>query len=177
MQEFIANYLTEHFIGRVPSIPKIHLLNIYNLYHDNMHDEVDDSIVLLYYGIYHSVHEDNANMIRCYQKSAQHGNTTAMNKLACYYGSIEDSENAVQCWAMAFEHYDYHKVDVSIYYCRTRGLMSHLILLFNKLLNGQFDFKIVKTLMLYPTTYDIVNILVNIGPCYTSNADILGLFT
>lgn len=104
MEEFIKEHLYKNNFEYAP-IPDIHLANIYALLHDDIHNEIENGVVLLYYGIYHFINRNYGDMVHYYLKSIAMGNVNSMHQLASYYYEFdEDSVNALKYWLLAIDH-------------------------------------------------------------------------
>ncbi len=224
MEAFIKDYICLHHFFYDP-IPEQYLSNIYNLYHDNIHNEVEHDVVLLYYGIYHNINQNYDIMKEYYSRAMALGLARAGYQLGLYYHRTTDILNAQKylLWAiehlhvqamhafaiyycrddfnkamkyllqaaelgyapsmnhiifqyyktgdihgivkyevMAFEHGDYSGCESIVRFCATHGQISYLVLLLNKLLNKQWNYMIVDTVMKLTITDDLLNVLINI---------------
>lgn len=160
MQEFIKSYLSEHgFLCEY--IPEMYLENIYELFHDGKLQEVDNDIVLVHQGIYHEVCRNYDDMILCYTRAAELGNSRGMNLLWVRYRA-DNFEVAIGYALRAIDHQNYWWYDEVIHMCTHHNAINHIITIFNKTLNIQFNDTIVGTLIELPLTYDTLNILINI---------------
>lgn len=103
MEEFIKDYLLIHKFPYEPPIPDAYIFNIYQLFNNNILNEIDDSIVLLYYGIYHYINH-NEDAERCWLKAISYGNVMAMNNMLLFHYKTGDSINALKYALMAVNH-------------------------------------------------------------------------
>lgn len=116
MEEFIKGRLRQHDIP-YESIPDTHLLNIYQLFHNNEYNEVEDGLVLLYYGIYSSFTHNYANMIQYLLRAIEYGNAQAGYILARYYERLDDHNNTIKYYSWAVEHNSINAMrDLASYY-------------------------------------------------------------
>lgn len=199
MQKYIKGYLHKYAFKYEP-IPSVYIPNIYNLFHDDVYNEVENGIVLLHYGIFHQINKRYYLIKEYYLRAIAYGNDRAMNLLALHYKNNGDYDNAVKYWSnavacgnslamnnlascyadfetaikyyfMAIDHKDYRQLECVISYCKMNNSVTHLITLFNKILNNEFNKCIIGTLtqlicnwnsLSKTDEYDMLNILINV---------------
>lgn len=166
MQEFIMDYLDEHGFLSEP-IPEMYLPCIYELFHNDKSQEVDNDIVLVHFGIYHDIHQSFRMMVQYYERAAAHGNTRAMNLLWIHYEN-KYFEKAIKYAMGAIECNDYRRYHQVVYRCVKNNAIDCLITIFNKTLYNNTIANAIDTIVgaldNFPLTYDTVNILININP-------------
>lgn len=196
MEYYVKEYLLKYNFIQEP-IPDAYLSTIYNLFHNNIHNEVENSLVLLHYGIYHEINSNYQLAEQYYLRSITFGNVRAMNLLALYYDRDGERDNAEKYWLMAVEHgnttamnnlalhynefeaaleyylmaidhKDYSHLNYFIFDCKQYKSASHLVLVFNKILNVGYNMAIVNTLVKITIkwnslqAHDMLNVLINI---------------
>lgn len=89
MEEFIKECLIKNNFKYIP-IPDIHLANIHALFHDGNNNEIENDVVLLYYGIYCEITNNYDVMKQYYSRAIDYGNVDAMFCMAMYYNKTGD---------------------------------------------------------------------------------------
>lgn len=269
MEEFIEEHLCAYDFA-YDKIPSTHILGIYQLYHDDKFNEMEDGIMSLHHGIYHKLNKNYGRMIQCWLKAINDSDVNAMINLADYYESLKQYDNAIRYYSMAVDYGKYHQLEnlamcyyhnnnydnaikyelirtskfscstnnLAIYceynndlinamkyysmaidsgctmamfnlgshygrkndastcmkyyhmvithknynrihhiinHCKNNNLIGDLIIVFNNILNIQFNDLIVKTLLELPIEYDSLNVLININQTKCKSNDIFSL--
>lgn len=99
MENFIIDYLSNHSF-RYETLSGAHLINIYNLFHDNILNEIENDVVLLHYGIYYNTKQQYDTMEKYYLRAIALGNTRAMLLLGLHYSDI-DVNLTIKYWTDA----------------------------------------------------------------------------
>ncbi len=174
MENFVRTYLHDHGF-RYDPIPETLLPNIYELYHNHIHNEIENDIVLVHYGIYHDINNNHDIMKVYYSRAISFGNTRAMLRMVTNYINSYNFEEALEYILMAIDNDDYTWIRHTMSYCKAYK-PKYVEILFNRILNKGFNDVIIASIIELPVTCDMINILVNMNQSTFAHHCLVHLF-
>ncbi len=108
-------------------IPNDYIENIHNLLFRDIIQEVQNGVVMLYYGAYYKTKGDYDRMIAYYMQAIQLGNTVAMNNLASHYDSTIEHFRAMEYRLLAIEHGNFDSLDSVVWQYVLRREHSNVV--------------------------------------------------